>query len=93
MARVTARVRRGADNEPTLALLVLDLSPAERELPALSKVQREVARLVLAGCSDREIARIRGIALRTAQNHVAALFRKTGTHSRGELVAALLHVD
>lgn len=93
MPLVSARVRRGADNEPTLALLVLDLTSTERALPSLSRVQREVARLVLAGCSDREIAHVRGIALRTAQNHVAALFRKTGTHSRGELVAALVHLD
>jgi len=65
------------------------------ELPALRplvqrplpRVEAEVLRLVLAGCSNAEIARARGRSPRTVANQVARLFEKMGVHSRMELVA------
>jgi len=53
----------------------------------LPRIEAEVLRLVLAGCSNAEIALARGRSLRTIAAQVARLFRRLGVHSRMELVA------
>lgn len=56
-----------------------DLTPTRREL--------EVLRGVAEGWNARRIGRELKISPRTAQNHVARLFRKWGTSSRAHAVA------
>lgn len=57
------------------------------ELLPLTPSQREVASLILAGCSNKEIAQWRRTSERTVANQIAALLREVGVASRYELVA------
>jgi DNA-binding CsgD family transcriptional regulator len=57
---------------------------------ALTRRQREVARLLMRGASNKEIAAELGCAERTVELHVTALMRKTGTANRTQLAAMLL---
>jgi DNA-binding NarL/FixJ family response regulator len=73
-------------------LVVLNYSLAPAPAPSLlSKLrpsQREVARLLLAGCSNAEIARARRTARGTVAKQIDGIYRSLGVRSRGELVAA-----
>jgi DNA-binding CsgD family transcriptional regulator len=57
---------------------------------ALTQAEREVARLVADGCSNRAIAARRGARPQTVANQLAAIFRKLAVSSRSELVARLV---
>ena len=52
---------------------------------ALTVREREVARLIVAGCSNREIAERLVISERTAEAHVSSLLSKAGLRSRAQL--------
>ena len=67
--------------------------PIERSSPQalelfdeLTPRQREVLRLLSEGLETQEIAERLGIADETARNHIRALLRTTGAHSRLEAV-------
>lgn len=51
----------------------------------LTRREREVAQLMGAGCTDREIAAALGIGRRTAESHSAGVRAKLGLRSRREL--------
>ncbi|MGC1759711.1 MAG: LuxR C-terminal-related transcriptional regulator, partial [Candidatus Cybelea sp.] len=51
----------------------------------LSPREREVARLIAAKRSNREIARALEISVRTVEHHVEAAFSKLGIRARWEL--------
>lgn len=73
-----------------MELAVISLpSPHTDGLTALTASEREVAELILAGCSNRHIARERGTSERTVANQVQSIFRKLGVVSRAELAAKL----
>lgn len=65
-----------------------DARPSLAEL-GLTPAEREVARLILEGASNAEIAGRRGSSLRTVEKQVASCLRRLGVASRGELVALL----
>jgi DNA-binding CsgD family transcriptional regulator len=81
-ARV-AHFRHGGEELAVIAIalddppLFLDLTPAERA----------VARLIVEGRSDAEIAKARGVSKRTIANQIASILDKTGSRSRVEFVA------
>lgn len=54
--------------------------------PVLSPVQDQILRMLLAGSTDRGIARTLGIAVRTVQRHVALLQERAGVDTRIQLV-------
>jgi len=56
---------------------------------ALTPREAEIVRLVAQGRSTAQIARRLTIAAYTVQDHLKAIFTKTGVSSRGELVAQL----
>ncbi len=58
-------------------------------IPLLSSRQSEIAELVAAGKSSREIAEALVLSPRTVETHVGAIYNKLGIRSRVELVAAL----
>ena len=51
--------------------------------------QAEIARHIMCGESDKQIARAMGISITTVRTHVSRLFRKLDLNDRTELV---LHV-
>ncbi len=63
-----------------------------RDDSKISRREREVLRLLVAGCSNREIADQLGIIERTVKAHVAQLLRKVGVQNRIALsVHAVTH--
>jgi DNA-binding CsgD family transcriptional regulator len=67
-------------------------TPAPAEAVArrrLTRAEREVTALLVAGLSNAEIARRRGSSPRTVANQVASIFQKLGVSSRLELQAAI----
>jgi DNA-binding CsgD family transcriptional regulator len=68
-------------------LAVLSFTVSGDSAINLSSAESDVARHMLAGRSNSEIAALRRCSTRTVANQVASLFRKLGVHSRLELVA------
>lgn len=56
---------------------------------ALSEREREVARLVLAGLTHKQIGARLYISAKTVEHHVARIRQRLGSTSRGELFAQL----
>lgn len=56
---------------------------------ALTSTEREVALLVAAGKTNRDIAATRGTSLRTVANQVAAILRKLDVPSRHHVGRAI----
>jgi DNA-binding CsgD family transcriptional regulator len=56
----------------------------------LTERESAVARCVLRGLSNKEIAAALGMKPLTAQQHLKAVFEKLGVHSRGELIGRIL---
>lgn len=72
-------------------LVVLRLAPEQRDDPRLASLsarEREVAGLVAAGQTNREIADQLCIALGTVKDHVHHILTKTGLRNRAAVVAA-----
>jgi DNA-binding CsgD family transcriptional regulator len=65
----------------------------ETKLVGLSPAEKHVLALLVAGSTDRDVAKRRATSARTVANQVQSLFRKFGVRSRGELVAHLSSRD
>ena len=52
----------------------------------LTPREREVFHLVVEGKASKEISRVLGISIKTAENHRARLMEKLGVHNTAELV-------
>ena len=92
--RVTLRItsaplRRGDEVVGVLSIGVPIPEAVAPEKPLLDELtprQQEVLRLLAEGLETPEIARRLGVAEETARNHIRALLRATGAHSRLEAV-------
>ncbi len=76
--------------EVTAEALTVQAPPATPSAAAqhgLTARELEVLRLLLEGCSDREIGERLFISQRTAQTHVQKIFFKLDVHSRAQAVA------
>jgi DNA-binding NarL/FixJ family response regulator len=73
--------------EKFVVLSVAARRPDTAELAVLSRAEREVLKLVLAGRSNADIAKRRATALRTVANQIASIFTKLGVRSRTELAS------
>jgi PAS domain S-box-containing protein len=93
-ARITLRItsaplRRGDDVVGIFGIgvpLPQVSAPTTSMLDDLTPRQQEVLRLLAEGLETQEIARRLGVAEETARNHIRALLRATGAHSRLEAV-------
>lgn len=65
------------------------ISPLLMAAHTLSARERQIASLILDGRTPAEIAQTLYISHYTAKDHLKAIFRKTGTHSRPELTKCL----
>jgi DNA-binding CsgD family transcriptional regulator len=66
-----------------------ELAPLLADACGLTERERRVTELVARGWSTREIAARLHLSAYTVQDHLKAIFEKSGTGSRGELVARL----
>ena len=57
---------------------------------AVTPTEMVVLQLVARGLTYKEVAAVRGVALKTVDNQMQRLFAKFSVHSRGELVAHVL---
>ncbi len=64
-----------------------DVAEAVRAVDALTPREREVARLVAQGLTNRQVAEQLVLTEKTAANHIGRVFDKLGVHSRGQLAA------
>lgn len=85
----------GSPAARSIAVVIEQANPAD-VLPLLlqaygfTQQERRVTRLVCHGLSTSEIAAQLHVTTNTVQDHLKAIFTKTGVHSRRELVATLL---
>lgn len=63
------------------------LRERETGLDALTSRERDVARLIGRGCTDREIASLLGIGFSTVRTHLGRCLEKLGCSNRAELAA------
>jgi DNA-binding NarL/FixJ family response regulator len=74
--------------------ILTEPSPAARPAypDGLTAREVEVLRLLAGGCSNRQIAAALVISVRTAENHIASIYSKTGAHGRAAAATyALTH--
>lgn len=81
-----------------IAIIVEAAAPAEAApmimlAYGLTDRERTITGLVCRGLSTRQIAATLQLSSDTAQDHLKSVFDRTGVHSRGELVAAILQRD
>lgn len=55
----------------------------------LTQREGEVAKLLAAGCSHKEAARMLGVAPSTVRNQTQAIYEKTGVNNRAELASLI----
>jgi DNA-binding CsgD family transcriptional regulator len=82
------------DGPERLSLVIEPLAPYElaeviAEAYGLTAREREVARLVVAGNSNPEVATALSISVTTVQDHLKKVFAKLGVSSRHELTARM----
>ena len=80
--------RANAHPLATVQRLHLEHEPAW--LAALTARESEVARLVVGGASNREIAQRMHLSVRTVEVHLGRVFQKLNVHSRTQL-SLLVH--
>ena len=87
-AGVRAFLRRPfASRGPWRHHVVSDGKPAEAWYRPLTKREAQVAELILAGSTDREIARIIDSDVRVANKHVMVIMHKLGVNRRRDIAA------
>jgi DNA-binding CsgD family transcriptional regulator len=72
---------------------VADVPVARAEAAGLSERERQVATLVVAGLTYKQIADRLFISPKTIEHHVARMRRRLGCENRADLLARLRHLD
>jgi two-component system response regulator NreC len=87
---LTEAIRAAADGDAyrqSSLPQLLKLDPEMTLEEGISERERDVLRLLALGHTNREIARILYLSVRTVESHRASLLRKLGASSRADLVA------
>ena len=84
--------------EKTITVIIQEAAPAEiapliMAAYGLTDRERTISALVCQGMSTRQIAGRLHLTADTVQDHLKSVFDRTGVHSRGQLVAAILQRD
>jgi DNA-binding CsgD family transcriptional regulator len=84
--------------EETIAVIVEEAAPADvapviMAAYGLTDREKTITALVCQGLPTRQIAGRLHLTTDTVQDHLKSVFDRTGVHSRGELVAAMLQRD
>jgi DNA-binding CsgD family transcriptional regulator len=66
-----------------------EMAPLMAAAYGLTASERRVTELVAQGLSTRQVARLLDVSAYTVQDHLKSIFAKSGTESRGDLVARL----
>lgn len=74
--------KRFTVDDEEFAVLVVPIVTNDPRTSKLTAAEREVAKLVLQGFSNEEIAALRGAQARTVANQLQATYRKLGIGSR-----------
>lgn len=86
-----------AHQDPTIRLVAEEPAwsgPGETSTVVhLTRREWEVLRLLVARCTDREIADALSISYRTVTTHVARICTKLGVHSRREVAGRVIALD
>jgi DNA-binding NarL/FixJ family response regulator len=86
-------LRRNSFLEENMSLAALAMHDIVKHMFSqwdLTKTEDEVGMLMVKGFSISEIARIRGSAEGTIKAHLNAIYRKSGTSSRAEVLSLLI---
>ena len=67
-----------------------DVIEAHFEAWGLTPSEQDIATFLVKGVSIPEIATLRGSAEGTIKSHLNSIYRKSGTHGRGELLSLIL---
>ncbi|TFE25425.1 hypothetical protein E2980_13995 [Cohnella luojiensis] len=59
----------------------------------LTRREKEVLKLVVKGCSNREIAKMLFISDHTVKNHLTNIFQKIGVHDRTQAMAKVYQMN
>lgn len=78
--------------ENTLSLVEGARHAIEKQFDAwhFTPAEKEIASLILKGCSHKEIADLRGATATTVRQQAQAIYRKSGLDNRSELAAYFL---
>jgi predicted ATPase/DNA-binding CsgD family transcriptional regulator len=91
--------RRGMEIDITRALHLAggkepgDVRPAPNGLPALTKREAEIAKLIAEGLTNRAVAGRLHVGQRTVETHVENILNKLGARSRSEVAARAMRPD
>lgn len=64
----------------------VELGQERTSLDVLTDREREILQLIAEGHTNKEIADLLSLSIRTVQNHRAHLMQKLGIHDRGDLI-------
>lgn len=78
------------DSLRTASAAIFDIIEAEFEAWRLTPAERDVASFLVKGLSIAEIAGLRGSAEGTVKAHLNAIYRKSGTRNRAEMLSHLI---
>jgi DNA-binding CsgD family transcriptional regulator len=83
------------DDEPVFggarcAVIRVDAPKKPAAIEGLSKREREIARLLIAGYSGVNVAAISGLSENTVRTYVRRLYAKLGVNNRADLVRQLV---
>jgi DNA-binding NarL/FixJ family response regulator len=85
-----AHISHGADDTATADADEMSCVPGNPIMERLSVAQRNVFVLLVKGYPEKNIARKLRLSQHTVHNHISAMYRLLGVHTRAELLARVL---